>query len=65
MRLPMTAAALEAVWHEMHTPLLRFIAHRVSDPRDAEDVLQDVMVESTGTPARSGSSSRSGHGCIR
>lgn len=44
MRLPMTAAALEAVWHEMHTPLLRFIARRVSDPRDAEDVLQDVMV---------------------
>jgi RNA polymerase sigma-70 factor (ECF subfamily) len=40
----MTTAALEAVWHEMHAPLLRFIAHRVSDPRDAEDVLQDVMV---------------------
>jgi len=44
MRLPMTAAALESVWHEMHASLLRFIARRVDDPRDAEDVLQDVMV---------------------
>jgi RNA polymerase sigma-70 factor, ECF subfamily len=40
----MTPAATEAVWQEMHAPLLRFIARRVSDPRDAEDVLQDVMV---------------------
>lgn len=44
MRLPMTSAALESVWHEMHASLLRFIAHRVDDRRDAEDVLQDVMV---------------------
>jgi RNA polymerase sigma-70 factor (ECF subfamily) len=44
VRLPMTTAALEAVWQEMHAPLLRFIARRVSDPRDAEDVLQEVML---------------------
>jgi RNA polymerase sigma-70 factor, ECF subfamily len=44
MRLPMTATALEAVWREMHAPLLRYIARRVSDPSDAEDVLQDVML---------------------
>jgi RNA polymerase sigma-70 factor, ECF subfamily len=40
----MTTAALEELWHEMHTPLLRVIARRVSDQRDAEDVLQDVML---------------------
>jgi RNA polymerase sigma-70 factor (ECF subfamily) len=40
----MTTVAVEDVWRDMHAPLLRFIARRVSDPRDAEDVLQDVMV---------------------
>lgn len=40
----MTTVAVEGVWREMHAPLLRFIARRVADPRDAEDVLQDVMV---------------------
>jgi RNA polymerase sigma-70 factor, ECF subfamily len=40
----MTTAELEQVWQEMHSPLLRVIASRVSDPRDAEDVLQDVML---------------------
>ena len=40
----MTATAAEDVWREMHAPLLRFIARRVGDPRDAEDVLQEVMV---------------------
>jgi RNA polymerase sigma-70 factor (ECF subfamily) len=44
LRLPMTTAATEDVWREMHAPLLRFIGRRVNDPRDAEDVLQDVMV---------------------
>lgn len=44
VRLPMTTAAMEGVWHEMHASLLRFIARRVSDPADAEDVLQDVML---------------------
>jgi RNA polymerase sigma-70 factor (ECF subfamily) len=44
MRLPMTTAAMEDLWQEMHVSLLRFIARRVSDPGDAEDVLQDVMV---------------------
>src|SRR4051812_25238462 len=40
----MTTAAMEHLWREMHAPLLRVIAHRVSDPRDSEDVLQDVML---------------------
>lgn len=40
----MTTAAMERLWEEMHAPLLRVIARRVSDPRDAEDVLQDVML---------------------
>jgi RNA polymerase sigma-70 factor (ECF subfamily) len=44
MRVPMTTEALESVWQEMHASLLRFIARRVSDPRDAEDVLQEVML---------------------
>jgi RNA polymerase sigma-70 factor, ECF subfamily len=44
MRLPMTVATTEEVWQEMRAPLLRFIARRVSDPGDAEDVLQDVML---------------------
>jgi RNA polymerase sigma-70 factor (ECF subfamily) len=44
LRLPMTTAAVDDVWHEMRTPLLRFIARRIDDPRDAEDVLQDVML---------------------
>lgn len=44
LRLPMSSTAAEDVWREMHGPLLRFIGRRVSDPRDAEDVLQDVMV---------------------
>jgi RNA polymerase sigma-70 factor, ECF subfamily len=40
----MTSATVEELWLEMHAPLLRFIGQRVSDPGDAEDVLQDVMV---------------------
>jgi RNA polymerase sigma-70 factor (ECF subfamily) len=40
----MTTAELEQVWQEMHSPLLRIIARRVSDLRDTEDVLQDVML---------------------
>ena len=44
LRLPMTTAALEDVWRELHMSLLRFIERRVGDPSDAEDVLQDVML---------------------
>ena len=44
VRLPMTTAAIEDLAQEVHAPLLRFIARRVSDPRDAEDVLQEVML---------------------
>jgi RNA polymerase sigma-70 factor (ECF subfamily) len=44
LRLPMTTATVEELWHEMHAPLLRVIARRISDPRDAEDVLQEVML---------------------
>ena len=46
LRLPMTArtatpdAQLESLWHEMHEPLAGFIARRVSQPSDVEDVLQ-------------------------
>jgi RNA polymerase sigma-70 factor (ECF subfamily) len=43
-RLPIMTATVEDLWREMQAPLLRVIARRVSDPRDAEDVLQDVMV---------------------
>jgi RNA polymerase sigma-70 factor (ECF subfamily) len=38
------APAADAVWHELHAPLSKFVARRVSDPRDAEDVVQDVML---------------------
>ena len=34
----------DTVWRELHAPLSRFVARRVSDPSDAEDVLQDVML---------------------
>ena len=34
----------DAVWRELHEPLSKFVARRVSDPRDAEDVVQDVML---------------------
>jgi RNA polymerase sigma-70 factor (ECF subfamily) len=33
-----------AVWHELRGPLAGFIARRVADPQDAEDVLQEVML---------------------
>jgi RNA polymerase sigma-70 factor (ECF subfamily) len=44
VRLSMTTAAMEDLWDEMHAPLLRLIGRHISDPRDAEDVLQDVML---------------------
>jgi RNA polymerase sigma-70 factor (ECF subfamily) len=31
-------------WSELREPLGRFVAHRVADPQDAEDVLQDVLL---------------------
>lgn len=31
-------------WHELRGPLAGFIARRVADPQDAEDVLQEVML---------------------
>lgn len=34
----------EAIWRDMHGPLLGFIARRVSDRDTAEDILQDVML---------------------
>jgi RNA polymerase sigma-70 factor, ECF subfamily len=43
--LQMTAVAdTEAAWHELRGPLTRFIARRMADPNDAEDVLQEVML---------------------
>jgi RNA polymerase sigma-70 factor, ECF subfamily len=48
LRLPMSTAirppAAEAVWHELHDRLRRFIARRVRSPQDAEDILQEVML---------------------
>jgi RNA polymerase sigma-70 factor (ECF subfamily) len=44
LRLSMSAVTVEDLWREMHAPLLRLIGRSVSDPGDAEDVLQDVMV---------------------
>jgi RNA polymerase sigma-70 factor (ECF subfamily) len=48
LRLPMstsvTPPAAEAVWHELHDRLRRFIARRVRSPQDAEDILQEVML---------------------
>jgi RNA polymerase sigma-70 factor (ECF subfamily) len=50
LRLPMTHMAtpsnaeMETLWREMHRPLIAFVARRVRDPRDAEDVVQDVML---------------------
>ena len=41
--LRVTAVADPVVaWRELRAPLARFIAHRVADPQDAEDVLQEV-----------------------
>ena len=33
----------EAIWRDLHGPLLGFIARRVPDPETAEDILQDVL----------------------
>ena len=48
LRLPVSAAvttpAAEAVWHELHDRLRRFIARRVRSQQDAEDILQEVML---------------------
>jgi RNA polymerase sigma-70 factor, ECF subfamily len=34
----------EALWDEFHTRLHHFVARRVSDPDDAEDIVQEVFV---------------------
>ena len=34
----------EALWDEFHTRLHHFVARRVSDPADAEDIVQEVFV---------------------
>jgi RNA polymerase sigma-70 factor, ECF subfamily len=34
----------EAIWRDLHGPLLGFIARRVPDRASAEDILQDVML---------------------
>ncbi len=34
----------EAIWRDLHGPLLAFIGRRVSDPDTAEDILQDIML---------------------
>ena len=41
----MTAGADPVVvWRELRGPLAGFVARRVSDPHDAEDVLQEIML---------------------
>ncbi len=35
---------LDAVWRDLHAPLLRFITRRVQDRHIAEDILQEVML---------------------
>lgn len=39
-----TAADPVVAWRELRAPLAGFIARRVADPQDAEDVLQEVML---------------------
>lgn len=34
----------EAIWRDLHGPLLGFIARRVPDPETAEDILQEMML---------------------
>lgn len=38
-------ATLETIYSDFHRKLYRFIAGRVSDPDDAEDILQDVYLK--------------------
>jgi RNA polymerase sigma-70 factor (ECF subfamily) len=40
----MTVGDPVIAWRELRGPLAGFIAHRVADPQDAEDVLQDVLL---------------------
>jgi RNA polymerase sigma-70 factor, ECF subfamily len=44
MSTAVTTPATEAIWHELHDRLRRFIARRVRSPQDAEDILQEVML---------------------
>jgi len=51
VRLPVTTnqqqhhvVDAEAIWRDLHGPLLAFIARRVADPASAEDILQEVML---------------------
>jgi len=38
---------LEQIWHEFSEPLRQFIQRRVSDPVEAEDLLQDVFLKAS------------------
>ncbi len=41
---PMEAKAVEVVWQEFHSRLYNFVLKQVSNPTDAEDILQEVFL---------------------
>lgn len=47
----------ERIWHDHHARLLGFIAARVSDTTEAEDLLQEVLLKAVSFDVMGGSSS--------
>ena len=47
----------ERIWHDNHARLLGFIAARVSDTTEAEDLLQKVLLTAVSCDVMGGSSS--------
>jgi RNA polymerase sigma-70 factor (ECF subfamily) len=45
MTTPGLDMTTETIWREFHADLLRFVARRVSNPADAEDVVQRVFLQ--------------------
>lgn len=40
----MTEITISDLWNQFHHRLLQFVSNRVSDPQDAEDIVQDVFM---------------------